>query len=43
MALISLDRAVCPLLQIQAALLFHGAWPRRVIIPLSQVRGGVNV
>lgn len=39
MALISLDRAVCPLPQIFAALPFHGAWPRRVIIPLSQVQG----
>lgn len=39
MALISLDRAVCPLPQISAALPFHGAWPRRVIIPLSQVQG----
>lgn len=39
MALISLDRAVCPLPQISAALPFHGAWPRRVIILLSQVKG----
>ncbi len=39
MALISLDRPVCPLPQISAALPFHGAWPRRVIIPLSQVQG----